>query len=250
MTQQKGDGVPANKQTSDVSANKQTSKEIIISTKEELFSLIEKAVSFGYDQIRLPAGTSLQGDYSSQVCILRKIGTKWYIGLLPYNSQANKERDKTQKKKKPTGEKPEDTAVREVDEEFKIRVFNLIEVYRKQDNGKPEERDADPAKQHLYKKHLVHRYITFDFEGEIAFFPDFRNPNDPETGNGFWLSLDLADVEVKLNLKRGPKSLIFFKHLETVISGIEDLLKKIDSYEDQEFSKRLVFTYQNLVGLL
>lgn len=235
-------------QVSDVSASKQTSKEIIISTKEELFSFIEKAVNHGYNQIRIPAGTSLRGDYSTQVCILRKIGARWYVGLLPYNSRSNKEGVKV--KVKPPGEIPEQTAEREVYEEFKIRVRKLIEFFRKQDGGKPESREIDESKKHLFKEHLVHRYITFDFEGEIAYFPDFKNPNDPETGNGFWLCLDLLDTEVKMDFSKPARSLVFFKHLETIVGAIEELLKKIDFYEDQDFSKNLMFVLQNLMKLI
>ncbi len=224
-----------------VSSQKQSVKEFIFDKKEELYAFLEKAVSHGYNQIRIPAGTSSLGDYSTQVCAMKKIQGKWFVGLLPYNSRVGKAGIKT--KQKPIGETYDQTGIREVWEELKIVIKNPISVFRKKDNGKPESRDPDEKKKHLFSEHLVHRLITFEVEGEIAYFPDFKNPDDPETGQGFWLALDLLDTVFKMDPNKEVSLIIFQRHLDTIFAAMDKIMT-----EDKDAMYELAPVYQSMLA--
>ena len=208
--------------------------EIFISTRQEAEEFARLAYQlrhdtvrdyrYRYDQFCLPSGKSHDGKHTSQICLIRyeKERDAFFVLLEPYCSRYWKDNDK-EKKNKPEGETPEQTAIREAWEETGAIVTKLIMLCD------PETRPSDPGKG--IKEHDICRFAGLEWEeGTIKYFPDFYNPNDRETGQPFWLKTDL--ISYRLPQRPRPQSFVAGRHMKTVELAVEYYKENFEKFKE------------------
>lgn len=152
----------------------------------ELSEKLESLKAQGFDQIKLPGGTSKDRKHFSAVVIFHynTDEKKTYFLGLPYNSSFHKNGDDNGNTKK-HGETPIQTAIREAMEEtgLILKENDLEELI----NSKYEVPDRDFQSIIVHTKHF---FLAKKFSGTTFEF-DGPNPIDGETAAPVWISAGL-----------------------------------------------------------
>jgi len=156
---------------------------INILSDNKLFSKLESLKEQGFDQIKLPGGTSKDRQHFSAVviCYYNPNDKKTYFLGLPYNSSFHKSGDENENIKK-HGETPTQTAIREAKEETEL-------ILKKEDleelvYAKYEVKDRDDRSKVVHVKHF---FLVKKFSGNISEF-DGPNETDGEIAAPLWIS--------------------------------------------------------------
>jgi len=151
---------------------------------ESLLLKIKEFRSLGFDEIRIPGGSSLGEEHYSGVFIFACDHTKkqlFFLGV-PYNSSFYKNGNNSNHTKK-AGELPTETARRELFEETGLLVeegdLNLVFSY------------SIPDRHDKMKMHHKNFYLTNKFLGTLSDFDTRPNPIDNETGSPLWIPASL-----------------------------------------------------------
>lgn len=149
-----------------------------------LLSKIEEFRSLGFDEIRIPGGSSLGEEHYSGVFLFvcDEASKKLFFLGVPYNSSYFKNGSGNSHTKK-AGETPAETARRELFEETGLLVeekdLNLSYSYSVQDR-------------HDKKKlHTKYFFLTKEFQGTLSDFAIRPNPIDNETASPLWIPASL-----------------------------------------------------------
>jgi len=153
-------------------------------SEKEILSQIGLLRNQGFDQIKLPGGTSKNGEHycGLVVCFFDKENKTTYFLGLPYNSNFHKTNNENVSSKV-LGESPQATARRELMEETGYFVEKddlvLIDKAKKVLGGKI------PGTEHVKYFFLVEEFNgnPFEFKGE--------NPIDGETSAPIWIPANL-----------------------------------------------------------
>lgn len=159
--------------------------EINILSDAELLEKIEALKVQGFDQIKLPGGTSKDKKHFS-ACVIPffypKTKKTYFLGL-PYNSSFYKTEGEKDTKKR--GETPMQTAIREAMEETALIL--LEDGLEELTKAKFEVKDREDFKKVVHTKYF---FLAKNFSG-VAFEFDGPNAIDGETAAPLWIPADL-----------------------------------------------------------
>jgi len=160
--------------------------EINILPDAELHERLHALKLQGFDQIKLPGGTSKDRKHYSGVVIFHydsKTKKSYFLGL-PYDSYFHQTGDENGNTKK-FGETPMQTAIRETMEESALIILekDLQELI----NSRKELPDREDRTKIGHTKHF---FLAKSFSGVVFNF-EGQNPIDRETGAPLWIPVDL-----------------------------------------------------------
>ncbi len=193
---------------------------IIVMNDVELLEKLASLKKQGFDQIKLPGGTSKdRKHYSGVVIVYYDPETrKTFVCGLPYNSQFHKT-EKENGSKKEDNETPALTAHREVVEETGL--FIELKDLKELDGAKKEILDKADKTTVVHTKHF---FVAKNFSGEI---PTFEGPNliDGETAAPLWIPVRLFKTELwKGHHEAFNKALQILSTDREICNSIMDLL--------------------------
>jgi len=176
-----------------------------LSTPEELSEAFESLKSIGFSRIQLPGGTSKDKTFCSSAIIFVWNDEKkmFYLVCMPYNPFFHMGGDQNGHTKK-LGETPEQTVLREIQEETGLFVEESDLVYLPKSETEVTDRSD---KEKMHKKHY---FLVKNFSGTLF---DFDGPSriDAETA---------APVLIAAHLL---KDCLFFNHKNAVREAAEVL---------------------------
>lgn len=166
---------------------------IKILDNSKLVDKLELLKEQGFNQIKLPGGTSKDRKHYSGVIIFHydsETKKTYFLGL-PYNSDFHKKELDSGFDKKVEGETPEQTAIREVMEEtgLILELKDLKELL-------PARKEITVKKEELTTVvHTKHFFLADSFSGTSFEFIG-ENPIDGETAAPLWMPADLFKKEL------------------------------------------------------
>lgn len=189
---------------------------------ENVLEALEAFKTQGFDRIHIPGGTSKDGKHYAGVFLFyhdREEKEIYFIGV-PYNSNFHKTEDANGHTKK-LGETPEQTAIRETQEETGLLIdkesLDKIDHY------------AVPSKNNPGEMHNKHFYLTSQFRGGLFDFQGKPNNIDAETGSPIWIPLSLFS-KVLFGAKPRPGKHGFYGHRNSLEKALLSLMADRDMY--------------------